>query len=323
MNTREITQPLRDADPRRDARFVAAIEADVEALSERLDEALRESVVASPQRLRDVPRRRALGVGGAGVALAVAAAVVAFLTIGSSGNGPGVENAAAAIAKAATLTAASAEQSGTVVVHMTHGGEPWAGKTVRWNGDDIEIRRDAAEAPGKPWIEFLVVDGMMYGIDPVDGTWIELGSPNSVDPGSGTTPSEILATVREDVGGTTLRRITGGMLGLTARGLPDGSTVYAGKVAAGLIARETGFKEGETIRVLPFGYVAHDDAADPAAELDTAVTVGADGIVRELAVTWGSGDSTWTYVVGYGALGATAAPEAPANARPLRDRIPA
>ena len=61
----------------------------------------------------------------------------------------------------------------------------------------------------------------------------------------------------------TLRRITGGMNGLTTRRLDDGSTVYSGTVAAGLIARETGFKEGQPIRVLPFGYVAHDEAADP------------------------------------------------------------
>ena len=40
------------------------------------------------------------------------------------------------------------------------------------------------------------------------------------------------------------------MTGLTTRQLGDGSTVYSGTVAAGLIARETGFKEGESIRVL-------------------------------------------------------------------------
>jgi len=48
------------------------------------------------------------------------------------------------------------------------------------------------------------------------------------------------------------------------------------------------------IPVLPFGYVAHDAAADPAAPLDAAVTVGA-----------------------YSRLGATPALVAPANARSL------
>ena len=100
--------------------------------------------------------------------------------------------------------------------------------------------------------------------------------------------------------------------------LADGSTVYSGAVTAGLIARETGFKEGQAIRVLPFGYVAHDEAADPASPLDVAVTVGADGIVREIAVSWGSSGSAWEYMVTYSVLGATPAPVAPANARPLR-----
>jgi hypothetical protein len=108
------------------------------------------------------------------------------------------------------------------------------------------------------------------------------------------------------------------MTGPTTRQLDDGSTVYSGTVAAGLIARETGFKEGESLRVLPFGYVAHDEADDPAAPLRTAVTVGADGVVREIAVTWGSGASRWSFRVTYSGLGTTPAPTAPANAEPLR-----
>jgi hypothetical protein len=158
----------------------------------------------------------------------------------------------------------------------------------------------------------------MYGIDPDDGGWVVLGSPDSIDPDSGTTPDEYLAAVREDVGGATLRRITDGMTGLTTRQLDDGSTVYSGTVAAGLIARETGFKEGESIRVLPFGYVAHDEAANPEAPLQAAVTVGAHGVVREIAVTWGSGASQWSFRVTYSGLGTTPAPTAPANAEPLR-----
>ena len=145
-----------------------------------------------------------------------------------------------------------------------------------------------------------------------------LGSPSSIDPGSGTTPAEYLVAVRDDVGGATLRRFTRGMTGLTTSGLGDGSSVYRGTVPAGAIARETGFKEGQHIRVLPFGYVAHDEAENPAALLDTAVTVGPGGAVREIAVTWG----TWRYTVAYSDLGATPAPEAPANARSLlRERL--
>ncbi len=65
--------------------------------------------------------------------------------------------------------------------------------------------------------------------------------------------------------------------------------------------------------MFPFGYVAHGEAANPTALLAAALTVGADGIVREIALSWG----TWTYTVTYSRLGATAPPAAPENARDL------
>ena len=70
--------------------------------------------------------------------------------------------------------------------------------------------------------------------------------------------------------------------------------------------------------MLPFGFAAHDEAADPAAPLDVALTVGPDGIVRQLTVTWGAGASPWSYSVDYSDLGTTPALAAPADARPLR-----
>jgi hypothetical protein len=255
-----------------------------------------------------------------GTLVAAAAAVAVFLTVGGPGTGPGVANAAAAVKKAATVSAAAAESSGTAAVRITHDGELWAGTTVRWHGQDVAISREVPDRPGRGDATFLVVDGTMYvlGIPPSEDGWVELGDPNNIDPDSGTTPEEYLAAVREDTGGATLRRITDGMTGLTTRQLDDGSTVYSGSVAAGLIARETGFKEGQSIRVFPFGYVAHDEAANPEAPLQTAVTVGAGGIVREIAVTWGAGASQWVYKVTYSDLGTTPAPTAPENARPLR-----
>jgi hypothetical protein len=266
------------------------------------------------QTVRSYPRRRLVRVSAAGVSLAAVAAAAVFLTIGSPGVGSGVEDAAAAVKQAATLTAASADRSGTAVVRITHGGEIWAGKTVRWNGEDIAITEPGRS--GKIGSPLLVVDGVLYMREPRLG-WVA-SDPDGIDPDSGTTPAEILAAVREDAGGVTLRRITDGMTGLTKKQLEDGSTVYDGTVPAGLVFRETGFKEGESIRVTPFGYVANE-AADPASLLDAAVTVGADGVVREIAVTWGTGSSAWTYTVTYAKLGATPAPRAPDGARSIEE----
>jgi hypothetical protein len=313
MSTSQSFEALRRANPRSEAGFDEAVDAAAAEVRGRIEAAV---AADRPHGRRLRPRRRLLGVAAAGIALAATAAVAVFLTVGSSGVTPGVESAAAAIKKAATLTATSADQSGRATVRMTHDGQLWAYKTVRWNGDDLEI---SDESPGGPssGLPLLVVNGMMYGHDPDHEGWVELGPVSSIDPGSGTTPTDILAAVREDMGGATLRRITGAMTagGLKTTNQSDGSTVYSGKVAAGQIARETGFKEGQAIRVFPFGYVAHDAASDPASLLDTAVTVGADGVIREIAVTWG----TWTYTVTYSQLGSTPALVAPANAKSLRE----
>jgi hypothetical protein len=318
MSTSESVRALRRANPRGKEGFAESVEAAADAVRNRI---LAASAGTPEPRIRiSNPRRRLVGASAAGVSLAAAAVVAAFLTVGSSGGGPGIESAIAAVKKAATVTAATAERSGTATVRITHNGEVWAGKTIRWHDGDVALSDDAPRRYGRAGSKLLVVGGTVYGIDPVDGGWVVEGKPANIDPDSGTTPDEHLAAVREDVGGATLRRIADGMNGLTTRRLDDGSTLYHGTVAAGQIAREAALKGGRPIRVFPFGYVAHDEAADPAAPLDVALTVGAGGVVRKLAVTWGTGDSAWTYTVTYSDLGTTSALVAPANARPLRDR---
>jgi hypothetical protein len=301
MNTTDTLEALRRANPRHRDDFPEQVQAATETVRARL-------AVAEPID----PRRRRSRLPIAGVALAAAAAVAVFVTVGTPGGGPGVESARAAIERAATVTAASADRSGIAVVRITHDGLPWAGRTIRWNGDDLESVGDFPRRESEDRGRMLVVDGMLYGTE--DGAWVEMGGVESIDPDSGTTPSETLAALREDVGGATLRRFTRGMTGLTMSRAEGGATVYRGRVPAGLIAREAGFKEGQAIRVFPFGYVAHDAAANPNAPLNTRVTVAADGIVREIAVSWG----TWTYTVTYRGLGSTPAIVAPEQARPFR-----
>ena len=312
MSTNESLEALRRANPRTDPDIGRAVE-------------VVRARIGTPEPVTPaVPtRRRRQRVAGAFAvaSLTAAAAAAALLGIGMPGGGSGVvgvERAEAAVRAAATSTASSAERSGSVTVRITHDGRSWAAKTVSWNGDDLSLVDLIPGRDGRVGGELRVVDGMMYAPDPAGRGWVEMGSPDSIDPGSGTTPAEYLAAVRQDVGGATLQRLTGGISSLAARTLADGSTLYSGEVAARAIARETGFKEGQEIRVLPFGYVARDEAANPAALLRAELTVGPDGIVRELAVSWG----TWRYVVSYSGLGTTAAPVAPAEARPFDRRVP-
>jgi hypothetical protein len=315
-------QALRRANPRAKAGFREAVDAAAAVVLARV---AREAALPTPVHPTARRHRRATAVL-AGAALVVAIAAVTLTTAGWPGGGPTGADAAAAVRKAAGVTAESADRSGVAVVRMTHAGRSWGGTTIRWHREDISIvgagpqrRREPGSAVStrKTGQELRVVDGTLYGVEPNLG-WVRFGSPASIDPDSGTTPTDYLAAVREDVGGETLRRVTNGMSALATRELSDGSTIYSGGLRAGLIARETGFKEGQAIRVFPFGYVAHGEAADPANRLDAAVTVGPDGVVRRIALTWGSPGSAWTYAVTYSGLGITPAPVVPEGARSLK-----
>jgi hypothetical protein len=297
---------LRRANPRAKTGFAESIEAAAETV--------RAQIATAPPgtaaRHRRIPRWRLIGVSIAGASASAGAAVI--LALGSPGGGTTVESAYAALAKAAIVTASSAERSGTATVRITHDGESWGATTVRWGERDVAIRRE--DRPTRAGDVMLLVDGTVYGVDH-RGEWLDLGDASNIDPDSGTTPAEYVASVREDVGGDTLGRFTGAMSNLSRTEHDDGSVFYSGTVAAALLARETGFKEGQHIRALPFGYVAHDEAADPDSQLQTTVTTGADGVVREIATRWG----TWRYTVTYSELGTTPAPIAPENAKSLED----
>ena len=297
-------EALRRANPRAKPGFAESVETATQTVRAQIATA----PAAPRSRLR---RRRIVGVSLAGVSAAAGAALI--VTIASSGGGTVVQSAYAALKDAATVTADSAERSGTARFRITHDGEPYAANTIRWGEGDIVIFNH--DRPQRSGGNLLMVDNTLYATEGGDD-WIDLGAPSHIDDGSGTSPSEYLAAVREDVGGDTFRRITEAMTNLSRRELDDGSVEYSGKVPAGQIARETGFKEGQHIRVFPFGYVAHDEAADPRNRLDTTITTGADGVVREIAVRWG----TWRYTVRYSHLGSTPAPEAPKNATSLEER---
>jgi hypothetical protein len=68
--------------------------------------------------------------------------------------------------------------------------------------------------------------------------------------------------------------------------------------------------------VLPYGYVAHDDAADADTPVTVSITVDADQTIREIHATWGRG-SAWSYRLTYSDLGSTPAPTAPSNVTSL------
>jgi hypothetical protein len=291
MNQTDSLEALRRANPRNEADFV--------------DWAAELAPMAVPGKAR-----RRWPMFGIPAAATVAAVVLTLVAVGSP-VGPLAVPPAEAMQQAAQVTAQAAANSGTVELEITQDGALWVGRTLRWNGNDLSVANSDPSRDSRK--DMLVVDGMMYAPNPeVAGGWIELGPPESIDPDSGTTPDEYFATIAEDVGGETIQRITAEMSGLSTSLGADGSTVYQGKVPAGSLARENGVKDGENLRVLPFGYVAHDAAADPSNLIDVSIGVGADGLIEEIHAIWGGG-SSWSYRLRYSDLGTTAAIEKPPN----------
>ncbi len=156
---------LRRANPRNRPGFARSVEAVEEAVHSRLDG------FEDPAPETSFARRRLIRVSSAGAVVAAVAAA-ALVLIGSPGSGPGVESATAAVRKAATMTAASAERSGTARVRITHNGQAWAAGTVRWNGEDVAISQDLRRR-GRAGSELRVVDGVLYGVEPrsAGSTW--------------------------------------------------------------------------------------------------------------------------------------------------------
>ena len=94
---------------------------------------MRNQVVSTPVQVGariGTRMRRLVPASAAAAAVAAAAVAVALLTLGGPGGGTGVDDAAAAVKKAATVTAEAADRSGTAVVRVTRNGEVWGGTTT-------------------------------------------------------------------------------------------------------------------------------------------------------------------------------------------------
>jgi hypothetical protein len=318
MNATDSLEALRRTNPRRTPHYNETLDRLTTSALDRL--ALGRAHVPAPvERPSSRRSRRRLARPGiaisTGVALVAAAVIVTVVFVVGSPVGPTAIPPAAAMERAVAHSATAADKSGIVRIELTQDGALWATETVHWNGDNVSL---SDQQPTRSGGDLLLVDGMVYAKDLPDAPeqWHAIGSPDSFEPDSGTTPTQFLAAAREDAGGSTLRRITAAMTDLITVAGQDGSTVYRGHVAAGELARETGFKEGQAIRVLPYGYVAHDDASDPSSPIAMTITVGADTTIHSIVAAWG-GSSTWVYGLTFTELGSASQLTAPADAMPF------
>jgi len=263
----------------------------------RLAEAISVSGRRSPAG-REHSRRPRRGFALASAVVA-AVALVALITTLWPATGGGVQNAYAAVERAGTATAAAARRSGTVIVLITHDGRTWASESVRWNGGSASVSGTGVGSPG----DLLFVDGVLF--TRTDGGWTIVNK----DGLSSYMVQRYVGPALKGMSSSTFRRIVGGIHDLRIQHGQDGTTIYSGREAAAVITSDP--HTGERIRVLPFGFVAHGAAANPASILDISLTVGSDGIIQRIVATWGTGASAWGFTVEYAHLGATPAITAP------------
>jgi hypothetical protein len=233
-------------------------------------------------------------------------------------GGGGPQDAYAAVRQAASLTATAAEQSGVATTSLTQNGSPVLTSTFSWNGSDLSLVTDSNGSD-----EIRYVDGIVYERATADGQWQKLGSvdlqPVQGSHGLEDGPQSALGNawgaigragqVRQqifrDLGGLSGKaaQMVGSVLkGLTQVENADGSRTYSGPGWAAELLHEFGFPS--SVRLA---------GADTDTPMTVQLTVGTDGIIRELKGTFGA-NNEWTYVAEYTQLGSAPTVTAPQGA---------
>jgi hypothetical protein len=317
---------LRRADPRVQADFEALVGQHA-GMRDRIvtedvgsADAFTWSATAAQPRRRAMPRRKTLGLS-ATAGIAVAAAVAAAFMLFGGGNPsltPTPALAAEAVKKAAVDTSAAA-QSGVISTVLLIDGEAQVSNTVSWNGSDLALVVQSDEQRQVRYVDGVYYEtyGYSMGVAPGDTThvdeWIhctDYDNGGTRTPGvwanEEASPSQWLAAARTDLAGDGLVELVSGASGYTQTDSADGSTTYAGMTSVAAIQSQDWSLSG-----LPIASQPSFKVLDTSTAVAMKVTVGADGLIRELKLDWTldlPGEaSAWSYTTTYSELG-TAAP---------------
>ena len=321
---KESLEALRQSDPRVAAAFSARVTAHQGLKAEIMaTEPTREREgrrVTSPVR----SRRRVLGLSAAGAAVVIAGAVTAILLVtgGNAGLTVSPASAAEAVKKAAVATSAAA-QSGVISTVLLIDGEAQVGNTISWNGDDLALMVQNDEQRQLRYVGGLYYETYGYsgGIEPGDaahlGEWVhctDYDNGGGADPGlfavETPSPSQWLTAARTDLAGDGLVAVVSGAGGYTRSDSADGSVTYSGTTTVAAIQSQDWSLNG-----LPIASRPSFKVLDTNTPVVMRVTVGSDGLIRELKLDWTldlPGEaSVWSYTTTYSELGSASAIVAP------------
>ena len=309
MRTDTSLHALRDASPRNQPGFGDWIDS-FDSLGTQI------SATPVPAR-RPLPkpksrRRRAAGVGVTVVAVvAVIGVVVGFALTAASP--PGADAAARR-----ALAATAAAPSGTMTTTVLHAGVTHTIDAARWNGSDIAFS-PGDDSPGDGSVQQLLLIGDGMYVQTSDGTWLHYANASDVGP----KPLGGLEQLAHDnISSTTPQQILALATGVQRAAQPDGTTVYTGTIRSSSLdpAKVPG---NDAITSMILGAQKRTDMMFGGAggnapgsslqnDLQFEMSVGADGLVRQVSVTFQqNGPYTWS--VTYSQLGSTPPITAPAG----------
>jgi len=249
----------------------------------------------------------------AGLAAATVAVVLGLTVSAASPSG-----ASAAARRALAATAAA--PSGTMTTTVLHGGVTRAIDATRWNGSDIAFSTGFDEFP-----QLLLIGGGMY-VQTSDGTWLHYANASDVGP----KPLGGLEQLAQDnIAGTTAQQILALATQVQKTVQSDGTTVYTGTIPNSSI--NAGNDPGNNAIIsmilgaqkrtdMMFGAGTGDAPGGQLNDLQLQMSVGGDGLVNQVSVTFqgqdtgsSAADGTYTWTVTYSQLGNTSPITAPAS----------
>jgi hypothetical protein len=309
MRTDTSLHALRDANPRNQPGFDEWIDS---------FDSLRTQILATPvPAQRPMPKADSRHRRVVGLAVTVVGVVVGLALTAAS---PPSADAAAQRALAATAAA----PSGTMATTLLHGGVTNTLEVTRWNASDIAFSPGDSDVPFSPGVssirQLLLIGGGVY-VQTSDGTWLHYANASDVPPKP---LGGMVQYARDNLAGTTAQQILALATGVQKTAESDGTTVYTGTIPNSIAdARIAPSDDNGAITRMIFGVLKSKEGGALALgggnhnDLQLQMSVGGDGLVRQVSVTFqqdpGSPalDGTYRWSITYSQLGSTAPITAP------------
>jgi hypothetical protein len=252
--------------------------------------------------------------------LAVLAAAITAIVLGLTVSAASPSSASAAARRALAATAAA--PSGTMTTTVLHAGVTDTIDAARWHGSDIAF----SPGPG-PIPQLLLIGGGLY-VQTSDGTWLHYANASNVEPKP---LGGLEQLAQDDIAGSTPQQIVALATHVQKTAQPDGTTVYTGTIPNSSL--DPGILTGNdavtnmilgaqkrTAMMFGAGPNEGDTPGGRQNDLQLRMSVGGDGLVRQVSVTFqqaGTGspavDGSYTWSVTYSRLGSTPPITAPTS----------